>query len=80
MIDEVAETYLVMEALDDLARRDFIWDKNRLVYQRLTPTARVWWWRMAKVNATAGIPSMQQLLTKVITLRLTKNDVVNINS
>lgn len=79
MIDEVAETYLVMEALDNLSQQDDMWDKNRLVYERMTPTKRIWWWRMAKANANAGIPAMQLLLTNVITLRLTKNGLLNHN-
>lgn len=79
MIDEVAETHLVMFALNRLAVQDEMWSKNRLVYQRMNPTNRIWWWRMAKANANAGVPAMQLLLTNVITLRLTENGLLNHN-
>lgn len=79
MIDEVAETWLVMSALNRLAVQDEMWSKNRRSFLRMTPTNRIWWWRMAKLNANAGVPAMQLLLTNVITLRLTKNAPFDLN-
>ena len=71
-MDEVEETYLVMEALHDLSNRDNIWTKNYTSFIGMTPTARVWWWRAAKKQAKADVPAMRTLLAEFIKLRILK--------
>lgn len=67
---DVEESYMVMEALHDLADRDNIWMKNYTSFLGMTPTARVWWWRAAKKQAEADVPAMRTLLAEVIKLRI----------
>lgn len=48
-----------------------MWASNmRLFNYRYESKARIIWWRRAKKQAEAGVPAMQQLLLKVIELRL----------
>ena len=70
-MDEVEETYMVIDALRSLHLRHDIWSKNYMTFLRMIPTARVWWWRAAKKQAEAGVPAMQTLLAEVIKLRMT---------
>lgn len=71
-MDEIKETYMVIEALRGLSERLAVWSRNYEAYVSMTPTSRVWWWRAAKKQAEAGMPAMQTLLAEVIKLRMTK--------
>lgn len=72
MEDEVAETYLVQQALHQLSQTHRIWEKNMNTWYAQEPRSRILWWRRAKQQAELGAPAMQTLLLKVIELRLTK--------
>jgi hypothetical protein len=69
-MDEYDEVKLVMSALTLLTFEDEMWRSNRLLFGRYADKQRIIWWRRAKKQAEAGVPAMQQLLLKVIELRL----------
>ncbi len=69
-MDEYDEVKLVMSALTLLTFGDEMWRSNRLLFGRYDSKQRIIWWRRAKKQAEAGVPAMQQLLLKVIELRL----------
>jgi len=65
------EIELVWRALQQLSNEQDIWHKNLVMYRRMDRGPRIWWWRAAKKQAELGVPAMQTLLTRVITLRIT---------
>ena len=70
-MDEYAEVGLVAKALYLLTATDPMWESNlRMFTRKYNITQRIIWWRRAKKQAEAGVPAMQQLLLKVIELRL----------
>lgn len=70
---ELAETWRVLEALKRLCRANPIWNKNYDSFVRMDSTRRIRWWRSAKKQAELGVLAMQQLLLKVIEIRLTES-------
>ena len=70
-MDEYDEIKLVYSALQMFAEGDIKWGSNRSVFcWTYDDKQRIIWWRRAKKQAEAGVPAMQQLLLKVIELRL----------
>lgn len=70
-MDEYDEIKLVYAALQTFAEDDTKWDSNCSMFCWLyEDKQRIIWWRRAKKQAEAGVPAMQQLLLKVIELRL----------
>ena len=68
--EEVAETYLVQRALNELVNENEFWMTNLNKFYKMLPTARILYWRGVKKQAEAGVPAMVDLVSKVITLRL----------
>ena len=70
-MDEYDEIELVESALYALTDKSEMWDSNRVLFAyRYDNKQRIIWWRRAKKQAEAGVPAMQELLLKVIELRL----------
>ena len=69
-MNEYEEIRLVMDALSILTYENDMWRSNRLMFERYSSKQRIVWWRRAKKQAEAGVPAMQQLLLKIIELRL----------
>ena len=70
-MDEYDEIKLVYAALQKLAEDNINWESKRSIFCWLyEDKQRIIWWRRAKKQANAGVPAMQQLLLKVIELRL----------
>lgn len=70
-MDEYDEIRLVASAMWKLRAEDNMWSSNYYMFtSRYGDKQRIVWWRRAKRQAEAGVPAMQQLLLKVIELRL----------
>lgn len=70
-MDEYEEVKLVASAMWKLRAEDNMWSSNYYMFSnKYGDKQRVVWWRRAKKQAEAGVPAMQQLLLKVIELRL----------
>ena len=68
---EYDEIELVAQALHKLYSENDAWGSNRALFlYSYDDKKRIIWWRRAKKQAEAGVPAMQQLLLKVIELRL----------
>ena len=66
----IEDTWDVLRALQALVKEDEIWAKNLSTFARLNPEGRVWWWRMARKQATREAPAMQKLVLKFIEIRM----------
>lgn len=70
-MDEYEEVKLVASAMWKLRAENSMWGSNYYMFSnKYGDKQRVVWWRRAKKQAEAGVPAMQQLLLKVIELRL----------
>lgn len=72
-MDEYGEIAIVGTALRQLQFDDVMWNSNyrNFTFGLKSDEHRIIWWRRAKKQAEAGVPAMQQLLLKVIELRMT---------
>ena len=66
------ELSLVLDALRHLTMRNEMWRSNLNVFIRYTPEKRERWWAIAQREAQRGAPRMNELVLKVIEMRLTK--------
>jgi len=66
------ELELVLRALQNLTIRNEMWRSNLNIFVRYTVEKRERWWVIAQREAEKGAPRMNELVLKVIEMRLTK--------
>ena len=62
----------VYRALVRLSNEHEIWRTNAINFGVLSDAERARWWHRAKYQAEQGVPAMQELVLKVIEVRMKK--------